>query len=359
MLRTLLGSRAFMSIAGVVVLAAVVVAGYFVAFDPMKETRSYCAIMPDSVGLYVGNQVTMRGIPVGTVTGIGSQGSGVRVDFSVDATHPVFADAGATTLSNSLVSARQLAVVASGNDRTPWDSGKCLTKTVTPKSLTQTLNALAQLSAELQGPDPNSTDALADGLGALNNATTGTGPEINRIVQQLGSALSTPDADVAHLAGIFDAFASVAQRVQAHWGDLQSMLTRLAPTLSQATDDLLVPGAKLMDGLAQVLPMLNDLTTLFGDPILRALNSTAPLSKLLGSQVGSLSRIVTQIPVLTQAMATTQAHGLDYTPPQVAIAAQNADQVCAVVNAVAQGRCAADGGRVLVDGSTLVFGAAR
>ena len=67
MLHKLLGSRAFMSIAGTVAVVAVAVVGYLVAFQPLKATTAYCAIMPDSVGLYPGNQVTMRGITVGNV----------------------------------------------------------------------------------------------------------------------------------------------------------------------------------------------------------------------------------------------------------------------------------------------------
>src|SRR5690606_18427846 len=81
MVKRILGSQAFMSIAGALVIVLLAVVGYVIAFDPIKETRSYCAIMPDSVGLYEGNKVSMRGIDVGTVTGIRPDGAAVRVDF--------------------------------------------------------------------------------------------------------------------------------------------------------------------------------------------------------------------------------------------------------------------------------------
>ncbi|MBL3153080.1 MlaD family protein, partial [Klebsiella pneumoniae] len=85
---------------------------------------------------YEGNQVTMRGIVVGSVTSVRNQGSGVRVDFEVDADHPVYADASATTVSDTVVADRELAVLASGTTTEPWDSGACITRTLTPKSLT-------------------------------------------------------------------------------------------------------------------------------------------------------------------------------------------------------------------------------
>ncbi|MGW0250425.1 MlaD family protein [Nocardia goodfellowii] len=361
MLNRVLGSQAFMSIAGAVVIAVLAIAGYFVAFDPLHETRSYCAIMPDSIGLYEGNQVTMRGITVGTVTSVRNQGADVRVDFEVDAAHPVLADAAATTVSDTVVADRELAVLSSGKDTARWDSG-CLTKTLTPKSLTQTLTALAQLSDQIVGPDPAQPNSLADGLSALDRATTGTGPQINELIMKLGSALKTPDAEIADLAGIFDAFASVSAKVQEHWGDLQSMLTRLGPALHQANTELLGPGTELFDGLRQLLPMLNDITTMFGGQIGALLDQSVPLIKLLRANVGSLRDIVLTTPVVATAFRSvldpqTGAVGISYAPPKVAIPQQNAEQVCAALDAITPGRCAgAADGMLHVSLTQLVLG---
>ncbi|MFI5779113.1 MlaD family protein [Nocardia sp. NPDC051570] len=354
----LLGSRAFMSVAGTLVTIAVVVVGYLIAFDPLKKTQSYCAIMPDSVGLYVGNQVTMRGIPVGSVTSIAAQGKSVKVDFAVQSDEPVFADAGATTLADSIVAARQLAVVSSGKDTARWNPSQCITKTLTPKSVTETLNAVAQLSKEIDGADSKTPNALAHGLSELDTATAGTGPQINEIIKKLSGAMASPDADIGHLVGVFDAFSSVGKKVEDHWGDIESMFTRLAPTLIAARTDLLGPGAQVIDGLAALLPVLNDLTTAFGDPILKTLDFTVPLVKFLRARIGSLSQIVSMMPVLTDAFRSVGQSGIAYAPPKVALAQPNADQVCAAVNVLAPGRCTADGGLVKVDMAALVFGLA-
>lgn len=364
MLNRILGSQAFMSIAGAAVIAALAVVGYVVIFDPLQKTESYCAIMPDSIGLYPGNQVTMRGLPVGSVSSVRNQGSTVRVDFEVDADYPVYADASATTVSDTVVADRDLAVLASGKDTNRWDSGQCITKTLTPKSLTETLTALAQLSDQLVGQDPSQPNVLADGLSSLNSATAGAGPQINELIRKLGSTLSSPEADIGHLAGIFDAFASVSKKVNQHWGDLQSMLTRLAPALDQASTELLSPGAELFDGLREVLPMLNDITTLFGDPIMRGLDASIPLVKLLRANVGSLRDIVLMTPMLATAFQTVAAPaggapGITYAPPKVAIPQQHADEVCAAMNVVAPGRCTgAANGMVDVQLIPLVLGLA-
>ncbi|WP_446224695.1 MlaD family protein [Nocardia sp. IBHARD005] len=342
MLKRLLGSQAFMSIAGVAVLAALVAGGYVFAFDPLKKTESYCAMMPDAIGLYPGNHVTMRGIDVGEVTAIRNEGAQVRVEFDVDADYPVYADASATTVAYSVAADRNLAILSSGKETRPFGDA-CITKTLTPKSITETLTALASLSDELSGTTAGQPGALADGLSALDRATTGSGPRINELIHQLGSAMNKPDADIGHLVGLFDAFASVSTRVAANWGDLQTMLVRLAPLLDQANEDLLGPAALLFDGLGELLPMLNDFTTILGDPLIGALDNAVPLVKLLRANVGSLREIVLKTPALATALrsATDPAGGtaITYAPPKVALPSGEADQVCAALNALTPESC--------------------
>lgn len=357
MFKRMLGSQAFMSIAGAVLVAVLATVGYFIYFDPMKKTESYCALMPDAVGLYVGNKVTMRGIAVGTVTSVDSDGAKVKVGFDVDAKYPVYGDAAATTVADSIVADRNLAVLSSGKDRTHWNSGSCITKTLTPKSITETLTALSDLSAQLQSAE--APDALARGLAGLDSATAGAGPQINAIVKQLGSALSAPDADIGHLAGIFDAFASVGAKVEQHWGDLRSMLLRLGPALTNGSTELLGPGAELIDKLGQALPMLNDLITIVGDPIMRALDDTLPLVRLLRANVGSISEIILKLPVLADAAKSVMGNGVNYGSPRAALPVAQADQVCAAVNALTPGTCANSGnGMVDVPLVPLVLGMA-
>ncbi|NKY58535.1 MlaD family protein [Nocardia flavorosea] len=363
MLKRALASPALMSIAGAVVLVLLVSAGYVIAFEPFKQTRAYCAIMPDSIGLYQGNQVSMRGVTVGSVTRIAPAGAKVRVDFEVDADHPVYTGAGATTVSDTVVADRELAVLPGVNTADEHDPGQCLTNTLTPKSLTQTVTALAELSEEIGGTE-NRPNALAGGLNALDSASAGTGPQINDLINQLGRVMESPDADIAHLAGIFDAYASVSNKVAEHWGDLKLMLTRLGPTLQMSHAELLTPGIELFDGLREILPMLNDLSVILADPLMSTLDNLVPLVKLLRANVGSLSEIVATTPVLTSALRTvtdpaTGAPGLTYAPPRVAIPQEHAEQVCAAVNALSPGRCAgAANGMVDLDLVRLVLGSA-
>jgi phospholipid/cholesterol/gamma-HCH transport system substrate-binding protein len=70
--------------------------------DKMKVT----ALMADSAGLFVGNDVGILGVPVGTVTSIKPEGTHVRVTMSVDSDHPIPADAGAVVVARSVATDR-------------------------------------------------------------------------------------------------------------------------------------------------------------------------------------------------------------------------------------------------------------
>ncbi|MGW4352883.1 MlaD family protein [Nocardia sp. NPDC004582] len=306
-LHRVLGSRALMSVLGVLAVCVAVAVTYVVAFDPLRKTDAYCALMPDGIGLYPGNHVTMRGITVGTVTAVAPQGTKVRVDFTVDATHPVPADAAATTVSDTVVADRDLAVLSGGQATERWDRGQCLTRTLTPKSITQTLDAMAQLSSEVLGRDQD--DTLGRAVAALDSATAGTGPQLNEIIRKLGSALHSPDAAIGHLAGLIDALSALSEAIANHWGDIKSMLTRMGPVLDQVNNELFTETVVIIDGFRRVLPLFNDVTTLFGDPIFEALDASIPLLRFIGAHVGTLREIVTKTPILTSAVTSAVGSG--------------------------------------------------
>jgi virulence factor Mce-like protein len=351
LLLRMLGSPGFMSVSGAVMLCLVVAAVYVVAFDPLKKTETYCALMPDAIGLYNGSHVTMRGITVGTVTGLHPQGTRVRVDFTVQTAHPVLADAAATTVSDTVVADRELAVLSSGHLTRHQDPAECITRTLTPKSISRTLDAMAQLSAEVLGPPGTQQDSLGRAISGLSTATEGTGPQLHEIITKLGSALNSPDAAVGHLAGTLDALSTLSDAIASHWGDIKSMLQRMGPVLDQVNNELFSRTVTIIDGFQRVLPLFNDITTLFADPIFAVLDTAVPLVRFISAHVGSLEDIITMTPALTSAFTTvldprTGGPGLTYAPPTVAIPRPDADRLCAVVNSVVPQACTGVAGGV-------------
>ncbi|PWV71045.1 virulence factor Mce-like protein [Nocardia neocaledoniensis] len=353
MLRRMLISRGFVSVLAAVVVAVVAVAAYLLVLRPPVATKSYCAMFPDTIGLYVGNHVTLRGMAVGEITAIDPRGETVRVDFTVDERHPVPEDAAAVTVSDTIVADRQLAVLPGRDPGRTRDENGCITRTLTPKSMTQTLDAVAGLAAQTLGPESGTRDALRRGLAALDSATAGTGPEINAGITDLAALLDSPDAAIGRLGGLIDSLAAISGSVAQRWGDIRLMLTRLATVLDQVNNQLFSRTVEIIDGFQRVLPMLNEITSMFGDPIFRVLDASIPLVRLIRVNVDTLRDIVVRVPVLAAAAQSVAdpARGLDYAPPAVAVPPEVAAQLCALGGAP---DCASDPGRIPL--SRLVFG---
>ncbi|MFI6998213.1 MlaD family protein [Nocardia sp. NPDC050175] len=344
MLRRLFGSRGFVSVAMIAILIAVATLGIRLA-QPSQQMRGYCALMPDSIGLFTDSHVTIRGIPSGRVTRIEPADKGTRVEFEIPADEKLPIDVGATTVSDTLIANRRLALIGNRPDGPGWEAGRCITKTLTPKSLSQTFAAVAKLADELDGAnDPAQQNRLLAGLTTMNDATVGRGQQINDLIHTLGSALNEPDAAIGHLGQLIDALASLARSAASGWGEVESTVTGLPDALHAVNTMAVPPIVQVLTDIGDILPMLNDLTLMFGGPLLRQLDAADATLLLAGAGIGSLLDLIRMVPSIAAAFTHSidPANGravIDYAPPRVAIPDSSAPQVCAAINAIAPGRC--------------------
>ncbi|MEU4808011.1 MlaD family protein [Nocardia fluminea] len=361
----ILASRGLISLLGVGAMCTILVAGYFAVLNPPKAMRHYCATMPDAIGLYTGNHVTIRGVRVGTVTHIEPRGEAVQVDFEVDANHSPRGEVSATTLSDTIVADRSLAILDNSESDAEWDPRKCISRTLTPKSMTQTLDALGALAAEIDnGSDPAQRGQLSEEIAALDSSLSGTGPKMNEIIRTLDRALGSSNAAAGHLGALIDSLHSLMNSVAHGWGDIESMITRLAPGLAVIDHGIFARTVSIIDSLRIIVPWLNEITTMFGDQILQGLDATVPLARLASANIGTMRDIVDMAPPLLQAFGdVTDAHSgrpvLTYAAPRVAMPQADADRICAAIGLVAQGRCdTAEDGLTNVSLIPLVLGMA-
>ncbi|MEU0539900.1 MlaD family protein [Nocardia sp. NPDC005978] len=344
MLNRILGSRALMS----ATVALVVIAAGAIALTAGNEsppTRAYCADMPDSIGLYEGSAVTVLGVRVGEVTGIDLAGTVARVRFTVRADRTLPLDVGAVTVSDTLLADRTLTLVGDEPAGAGWNPGECITKTLTPKSLSETFDALAHLADQLEGAgDPAEQAALGAGLTALDRATSGTGDQLNAIINQLGTALAAPDAAIGHIGALLDALGELTRRARAGWSQVRETITGLPQAFNDINLIAFPPIIDLVDGLSKTLPQINDVIVMFASPALRALDSVENLAGLIASGVGSLRELIAMVPAIAGGFgsakdpATGQTR-IGYAGPSIALAQQDTVAVCAGVQAITGQQC--------------------
>ncbi len=362
MLARILGSRGLMSATVVVVLVLAAVTGLKLS-KSSPPTRAYCAEMPDSIGLYTGSAVTIMGLQVGRVTDIRPDGPSARVDFTVPANRTLPPNVGAVTVSDTLIADRKLALIGAEPSGPGWNPSRCITNSLTPKSLSQTFDALSHLSAQLDGAkDPAQRDALGSGLDALDHATAGSGDQINAIIDQLAKALAAPDAAIGHIGDLLDALTELLHRASGNWSTVQTSVTGLAQTFGDINTLAIPQIVEIVAGLRDVLPQLNDVIMMFGSPALRALDSIPDLPRLIQAGVGSLADVIRMTPAITSGFA----HSIDpktgqitvgYSAPKLALPPQNSVQICAAVQAVTGQQCHPAGGSMTVPSLPVLLGA--
>ncbi|MEU1981084.1 MlaD family protein [Nocardia sp. NPDC019395] len=360
MLKRALGSRGFMSALVMVTFVGAGMAGWQFA-RPGPEMRTYCAQMPDAVGLYEGSAVAIMGVPVGRVTDITPDGATARVDFTVPADRKLPPDVGAVTVSDTIIADRKLTLVGAEPQGPGWDSSKCITSTLTPKSLSETLDALAELGHQLNGSgQPGQAGA---GLEALDRATAGSGDRINTLVLQLGKALSAPDAAIGHIGKLLDALTELTHRARGGWPTVQTTITGLTQTFVDINTLEFPEIVRVVANLVDVLPQLNDVVMMFGSPALREIDSIPNLPQSLAAGVGSLSDVIRMTPAIAAGFAesidtTTGRISIGYAPPKLALPPSNTTGVCAAMELITGQRCqTAENGAVTIPSLPAILGA--
>ncbi|MEU5758420.1 MlaD family protein [Nocardia sp. NPDC047648] len=344
-------------------LCAAAVAGCLVVVPSASAARSYCAIMPDTVGLYVGSHVTVRGIAVGEVTAITPGARDVRVDFDLTTAHPPRGEVSATTVSDTLVADRHLAVLFDGTATADWDPGRCITHTLTPKSVTESLDAVSKLAAALDGGgEPGASHQLRDGVAALRTATSGTGPALNRLIGDLAAALRAPDAATGHLGALIDALSALSETLRINWDEVKAAIGRLAPAFEFINDTIFGTAIPIIERVGRLLVWVNSLLRPYGGHLLDGAAAAAPVLRLLAGHSGELQQIVTAVPPIAAALGTAAAAApgdgaLVYGAPAVALPQAEAERLCAAMNALTPHSCPAGTNLSAVRLSELIFSA--
>jgi phospholipid/cholesterol/gamma-HCH transport system substrate-binding protein len=180
-------------IATALTLMATLIAGIALLGTHGRDWRdSYVAYFANTNGLYVGDEVRILGVAVGTVEKIEPQIENARVTFTVDSKHAVPADAKAAILSPSLVSARaiQLVPAYSGGPKLPPGAAIPQDRTAVPVEWDDFRTQLEKLSESLQPSTPGGLSPLGTLVNTAADNLRGQGDTARETVIKLSTAVS-------------------------------------------------------------------------------------------------------------------------------------------------------------------------
>lgn len=258
------GKALALAAAGLVLAVLVSAASWPFVRDTL-DTITVTAQFDSAAGLYEGNTVAVLGMPVGKVTTITPRGGYVEVEFTVDSNVAVPADAQAVTISNSILTDRQIELTP------PYRGGPTLqnhdtiglNRTKTPVEFARVLDVLDKLSVSLRGDGAgdgpiaelvNASAAIADGngqdmrdaLGELSNALrlsanggVVTRDQLTTIMRNLSSlteAAATNDTALREFGSTVRALSQILADENLGSGTTGKKLTEVITTVGEVLD---------------------------------------------------------------------------------------------------------------------------
>jgi virulence factor Mce-like protein len=322
-------------------ITAILLCGSCAPFST-SHAATYCAIMPDSSGLYVDNPVTQMGYQIGKVSSVSLSPQSVRVDFTVDEQRALPSDVKAVIRSTSILADRSLELVGNYDTGPKLSPGQCiaLDRAFTPKSLSEVIGASTSF---VNAISPERSTNIAGVLQGVDQALRNQGPGANKLLTTTASVLDSPDQPIGDLGSIV-----------ANLGQLTTTLAQLEPTLKGVFSDAdyvapdivktLIGSSTTFEGLKYVVPMVGDIERELGpqiqqllDAVSVAIRKMTPRAPFYASILNAAPRIITGF---TNIVNNHQFDTLRYRPPLYRLRTPDGVLQCNIMNASVPGSCA-------------------
>ena len=262
--------------------------------------REFHALFPTSAGLFVGNDVGVLGVPVGTVTAIEPRGAHVLVTFHVEGDRPIPRGAYAVIASRSLATDRyvELTPVYAGGPQLADDATIAADHTRVPVEWDEVLGSLNSFNGGLLGADGKGTD-LARLISSGARALHGKGGAINAGIHELATAMQVLSAhrdDVTGTIGHLD-------RLTAGLAANDQAIRRFIDSVAGATQILAAERQSFGQTMTSLGAALSELASFIRQhqaQLRRAMTGLTTVSGNLLRHRARLVELVEVLPLLTQ-----------------------------------------------------------
>jgi len=164
--------------------------GLLLTRDPKVHVTAY---FDQFKGIYVGDDVTVLGVPVGTVTSVKPEPDRVKVEMELSADHPVPADVRAAVVAPSLVSVRSIILGPFEPSGPRLEDGAVIpeSRTAVPVEWDAMKDQLVSLSTALGPHGANGKGATSNLISSGARFLDGQGGTLNSTIRDVSVAMST------------------------------------------------------------------------------------------------------------------------------------------------------------------------
>lgn len=198
--------------------------------DRGPDERTITVMLPDSAGLFVGNDVGVLGVPVGSITALRPDGEVVVATLSItNASLKIPADAGAAVVARSVAADRYLELTPVYDHGPTMPSGATIpvTRTVTPVDFDRVLSSLTTMSNDLSG-SPGATNDLGDLLDVSARTLDGRGGSIRSTITSLSAAIADVTGQRDNVTGSVRSLARLTSILSANETTVRAFIDNLA-----------------------------------------------------------------------------------------------------------------------------------
>jgi phospholipid/cholesterol/gamma-HCH transport system substrate-binding protein len=307
------------------------------------DAARFCAIMPDSVGLYMGNSVTQMGYRIGEITSITPSTNGVRVDFTVTGRHLLPAEVKAVTRSTSILADRSLELVGNYDSGPQLRPGTCipLGRSATPKSLSEIIGSTTKFLTSI---NPAGSTNVADSVSGIDRALSNNGSGINRLLTTSSAVLEAPEQAIGDIGSVITNLAQLTATLSEAKGPLKKVLL----DAQQTTPDValaVTAGDKLFIGEIPLITMISDIEEKLGPHETQQTLDVAEYAlRKLSAHATLFASLLKPFPVLINWFErhanNKQFFTFRWRPPLYRIRTPDGLLTCGFMNASAPGSCA-------------------
>lgn len=341
--------RRIRSAGAALVMGAIVVSTSSCTLPGSQPVAKHCALLPDSIGIYVGNSVTQMGYPIGEITAITAENIHVRIDFSLTEPRALPADVKAVLRSPSILADRSLELAGNYDGGPQLEAAQCvpLEHSVTPKSLSEVIGS-ADTFVNAISP-PGSTN-LADTVRGLDRLANNNGAAVGRLLTRSSELLESPDAAIADIGAIVHNTAELSTALVDMRGSLAQVIgegpdafTHVAGAFDGARRFAGEGGAGTIGPLTELVGVLE---TQLGSETQLTLDSMSASLRKLSPHANAFAGLFDPVPWWINSVAQHYNNNppgifdIGYRPPLFRVPTHDGLALCGFMNAQMPGSCA-------------------
>ena len=241
------------------------------------------AYFDNSTGLFVGDDIRVRGVPVGKIKHIEPQPQRAKITFWFDRKYKVPAEAVAVILSPQLVSGRAIQLTPPYTGGATMNNGAVIPqgRTAVPVEWDDVRKQLERLTTMLQPTTPGGVSTLGALINTAADNLRGQGADIRDTIIELSQTLSVLDD---HRADVFGTIKNLSLLV--------SVLRGSSDVLGQLNLNLAAVSGLLADDPNKVGQAVEDLNSVVGDVRSFVTENREPIG-LASDKLASITTAVT------------------------------------------------------------------